>query len=120
MRQANDIVDCCGFSVGWGTSSRLLRSRFARRAVMFTRRESGVTAVANLLRKVPGLPNIVHLVRRLRANIMDRMLNIYTVPPLDLHLSFALPTSFGDATEYQAIDYILLSRYIDSVRVEPD
>jgi predicted RNA methylase len=87
---------------------------------MFSRREANVTEVANLLRSIPGLPRMVRFARRLRANLIDRRLNIHTAPPPDRHLNFELPTSFDDATEYQVVDYILLRRYMKPVRVGPD
>jgi hypothetical protein len=87
---------------------------------MLARYESDITAVANLLRSIPGLPNMVHLARRLRANIIDRRLNINTVPQPDRYPSFELSTSFADAVEYQVVDYLLLRRYIEPVQVRPD
>lgn len=82
--------------------------------------ETNIAAAANLLRSIPGLPNIVHIARRLGATIIDRWLNIHTVRPPNLYRSFELSTFFGDALEYQVVDYLLLRRYIKPVRIEPD
>jgi len=82
--------------------------------------ERDITAVANLLRSIPGLPNIVHIARRLRANVIDKRLNINTLPPPDRYLSSESSTLFGDAIEYQVVDYQLLRRYIEPVQVGPD
>ena len=87
---------------------------------MFARYEADITAVANLLRSIPGLPNTVHIVRRLRENVIDRRLNIHTARPLDRCPSVELSTSFGDADEYQVVDYLLLRRYMEPVRAGPD
>ena len=79
-----------------------------------------ITAVANLLRRFPGLPAIVHVARGLRANLIDRRLNINTVPTPDRHPSSNLSTLFGDAIEYQVVDYQVLRHYIEPVKVGAD
>jgi SAM-dependent methyltransferase len=80
--------------------------------------EPVITAGAKLLRNIPGLPTIVHVTRGLRTNIIDRRLNINTVPPRR-HSSFKLSTFFGDAVEYQVVDYSLLRRYMDPLEIGP-
>jgi SAM-dependent methyltransferase len=87
---------------------------------MLARYEADITAVANLLRNIPGLPNMVHIARRLRENIIDRRLNIRTARPLDRRPSIGLSSSFGDALEYQVVDYQLLRRYMEPLRIGPD
>jgi predicted RNA methylase len=87
---------------------------------MFARYEAEITAAANLLRSIPGLPNMVHIARRLRERIIDRRLNIQTARPLDRCASGELPSCFGDALEYQVVDYQLLHRYMEPLRVGPD
>jgi predicted RNA methylase len=87
---------------------------------MLAKYEADITAVANLLRSIPGLPNTVHIARRLREYIIDGRLNIHTARPLGRDPSFELSTSFDDALEYQVVDYRLLRRYMEPVRVESD
>jgi predicted RNA methylase len=87
---------------------------------MLARYEDDITAVANLLRSIPGLPNIVHITRRLRETIIDRQLNIHTVRPPDVRPSIGLASSFGDALEYQVVDYQLLRRYVEPLHIGPD
>src|SRR5207253_454119 len=87
---------------------------------MLARYEADITALVNLLRSIPGLPNMVHIARQLRENIIERRLNIRTARPLDRCPSVELSTSFGDALEYQVVDYLLLRRYMEPVLVGPD
>jgi predicted RNA methylase len=87
---------------------------------MLARYEADITAVANLLRSIPGLPNMVHIARRLRENIIERRLNIHTARPLDRRPRVELSSCFGDALEYQVVDYQLLRRYMEQLRIGPD
>ena len=87
---------------------------------MLDRYKADITAVADLLRSIPGLPNMVHFARRLRENMIERRLNIHTARPLDECPSVELSSCFADALEYQVVDYQLLRRYMEPLRIGPD